>query len=59
MTKRCLDASPPICISMGAIAFLFFLSLFFFFFDVEPCGRKKTLTKSIKLNFLAKLKTEN
>ena len=58
---------------VGAIIFLFFLSffffcfcffvsyffVFFFFFDVEPCGRKKTLTKSIKLNFLAKLKTEN
>ena len=54
MTKRCLDASPPICINMGAIVFLFFV-----FFDVEPCVRKKTLTKSIKLNFLAKLKTEN
>ena len=38
--------------------FSFFLS-FFFFFDVELCGRKKTLTKSIKLNFLANLKTEN
>ena len=34
----------------------FFLS---FFFDVEPCGRKKNLTKSTKLNFLAKLKAEN
>ena len=38
---------------------LFFCFFFLFFFDVEPCGRKKTLTKSIKLNFLAKLKAEN
>ena len=52
---------------VGAILFLFFLSffslfffvLFFAFFDVEPCRQKKILTKSIKLNFLARLKTEN
>ena len=49
---------------VGAIVllvFLFFLSffIFFIFFDVEPCGRKKTLTKSVKLNFLDKLKAEN
>ena len=39
--------------------FLFLFFFLFFFLDVEPCGRKKTLTKSIKLNFLAKLKAEN
>ena len=44
---------------VSAIVFLFFLSFFFLFFDMEPCGRKKTLTKLIKLNFLAKLKAEN
>ena len=45
---------------MGAIVFLFFLVFVcLFFFDVEPCRQKQTLTKSIKLNFLAKLKAEN
>ena len=45
--------------------FIYFLYIFlyfcfsFFFFNVEPCGRNKTLTKSIKLNFLAKLKAKN
>ena len=46
----------------GCSCFSFFLSFFFFFFfffDVVPCGRKKPLTKSIKLNFVAKLKAEN
>ena len=35
--------------------FLFFSFPFFFFFDEEP---KKALTKSINLNFIAKLKAE-
>ena len=44
---------------VGVIVFSFPFFLSFFFFLTWSLADKKTLTKSINLNFLAKLKAEN